>query len=81
MNERDAMLKTIEAVIDQDGTLRFLEPIQLPKFRRVLITILNDEPTDEMTNLAFLSERALAKDWERPEEDKAWARLNQLPSL
>lgn len=81
MNERDAMLKTIEAVIDQDGTLRFLEPIQLPKFRRVLITILNDEPTEEMTNLALLSEPALAKDWERPEEDKAWARLNQLPSL
>ena len=75
------MLKTIEAVIDQDGTLRFLEPIQLPKFRRVLITILNDEPTDEMTNLALMSEPALAKDWERPEEDKAWAHLVQLPSL
>ncbi len=75
------MLKTIEAVIDQDGTLRFLEPIQLPKFRRVLITILNDEPTDEMTNLALMSEPALAKDWERPEEDAAWAHLVRLPSL
>lgn len=75
------MLKTIEAVIDQDGTLRFLEPIQLPKFRRVLITILNDEPTEDMTNLALLSEAALAKDWERPEEDVAWAHLSQLPSL
>ncbi len=75
------MLKTIEAVIDQDGTLRFLEPIQLPKFRRVLITILNEEPTDELANLALLSEPALAKDWARPEEDTAWAHLVQLPSL
>lgn len=75
------MLKTIEAVIDENGILRFLEPVQLPKFRRVLITILNDEPTEEMTNLALLSEPALAKDWERPEEDKAWSHLVQLPSL
>ncbi len=75
------MLKTIEAVIDQNGTLRFLEPIQLPKFRRVLVTILNDEPTDEMTNLALKSEPALAKDWERPEEDAAWGHLIQLPSV
>lgn len=75
------MLKTIEAVIDQNGRLRFLEPFQLPKHRRLLITILDEEPSEEMTNLALLSEPALAKDWERPEEDKAWSHLNQLPSL
>jgi predicted DNA-binding antitoxin AbrB/MazE fold protein len=75
------MLQTIEAVIDQNGVLRLLEPIELPKRRRVIITILNEEPSDEITNLALLSELALAKDWERPEEDEAWSNLAQLPSL
>ncbi len=75
------MLQTIEAVIDQNGTLRMLDPIQLPKFRRVLITILNEEPADELINLALLSELALAQDWARPEEEEAWSHLAQLPSL
>jgi hypothetical protein len=75
------MLKTIEAVTDQDGRLRILEPVKLPKLRRVIITILNEEPLEEITNLALLSEPALARDWERPEEDEAWSHLAQLPSL
>jgi predicted DNA-binding antitoxin AbrB/MazE fold protein len=40
------MLQTIEAVIDEKGVLRILEPIKLPKLRRVIITILNEEPTN-----------------------------------
>ena len=75
------MLQTYEGVIDKDGTLHLLEPIKLPKRRRIIITILDEEPVSELTNLALLSEPALAKDWERPEEDKAWSHLAQLPSL
>jgi hypothetical protein len=75
------MLKAIEGVIDQDGNLRILENISLPKPRRVIITILDEEPTEEFFNLAVLSESALSRDWERPEEDKAWSHLAQLPSL
>jgi predicted DNA-binding antitoxin AbrB/MazE fold protein len=75
------MLQTIEAVIDQNGVLKLLEPIKLPKSRRVLITILDEEPSDEIANIALLSEPALARDWERPEEDEAWVHLVQLPSL
>ncbi len=75
------MLQTYEGVIDQNGTLRLLEPVKLPRRRRVIVTILDEEPTEEFTNLALLSEPALAKDWERPEEDKAWSHLAQLPSL
>jgi hypothetical protein len=48
----------------------------LPKSRRVLITIL-----DEIANTALLSEPALAKDWERPEEDEAGLHLAQLPAV
>ena len=75
------MLTTIEAITDQNGKLRILEPIKLPKGRRVIITILNEEPSDELVNLAHLSEPALAREWERPEEDAAWLHLAQLPSL
>mgnify|MGYP001572076833 FL=1 len=75
------MLQTIEAVIDEKGMLRILEPIKLPKLRRVIITILNEEPTEEAFNLALLSEATLATDWLRPEEEEAWSHLAQLPSL
>ena len=75
------MLQTIEGIIDQNGKLTLLEPIKLPTSRRALITILNEEPSDDETNLALLSEAALARDWGRPEEDKAWSHLAQLPSL
>ena len=75
------MLQTIEAVIDENGMLRLFEPIKLPKRRRVIITILDEEPSEDAFNLALLSEAALAKDWLRPEEDEAWSHLAQLPSL
>jgi hypothetical protein len=75
------MLQTIEGIIDQNGTLHLLEPMQWPKQRRVLITILNEEPNDELQDLARMSEVALARDWDRPEEDAAWSHLAQLPSL
>jgi hypothetical protein len=42
------MLQTIEAVIDDKGGLRILDPIELPKLRRVIVTILNEEPTQEV---------------------------------
>ena len=75
------MLQTFRGIIDQDGNLRLLEQVKLPKSRQVIITILDDEPIDELINLALLSEPALAQDWERPEEDEAWSHLAQLPSL
>ena len=75
------MIQTIEAVTDEKGRLRIPQPIKLPKKRRVIITILNEEPTEEAFNLALLSEAALAVDWSRPEEDEAWSHLDQLPSL
>lgn len=75
------MLQTIEAVIDEKGTLRLLTPIRLPKKRRAIVTILDEEPREDTFNLALLSEAALAADWLRPEEEEAWLHLDQLPSL
>jgi hypothetical protein len=69
------MFQTIEAVIDEQGNVRLLEPIQLPTARRALVTILEYELPDNILETALLSEPALAEDWNRPEEDAAWSHL------
>jgi len=70
------MIRTIEAVIDERGTVRLLEGVELPSARRALVTILEEEPTEQYNETAILSEAALA-DWESAEEDAAWAHLQQ----
>lgn len=40
------MLQTFEAIIDEKGVLRVLDGIDLPKMRRVILTVLNEEPTE-----------------------------------
>jgi hypothetical protein len=67
------MLHTMEAVIDEQGNVRLLESLHLSKPCRALVTILEEEPAAGET--ALLSEHALAKDWNRPEEDAAWSYL------
>ena len=69
------MLRTIEAVIDEQGGVRLLEPIHLPAERRAIVIILEYEPVINIPETAFLSEPALAEDWNRPEEDEAWSHL------
>jgi hypothetical protein len=67
------MIKTVEAVIDGQGTVRLLQPVDLGSSRRALVVIL-DEPGPIGDETALLSEPALA-DWSRPEEDAAWSHL------
>jgi hypothetical protein len=71
------MIRTLEAVIDEQGVVRLLEDIHLPSARRALVTVLEDEPVGHPAENALLSETALAEDWNRPEEDAAWAHLQQ----
>ena len=74
------MLQTLQALIDEQGNVRLLEPIQLMTARRALVTILEDEPVVPVPETALLSEAALAEDWNRPEEDEAWSHLQRGPS-
>lgn len=73
------MIKTIEAIIDEHGRVRLLEEVRLPAARRALVTILEEAPRRDQSETALLSEPALAKDWERPEEDEAWSHLQPEP--
>ncbi|MCM8749241.1 hypothetical protein NET02_08795 [Thermomicrobiaceae bacterium CFH 74404] len=73
------MYRTVEAVIDEKGNVRLLEPIRLPGARRALVVILEAEEAMPIADTARLSEAALAVDWSRPEEDAAWSHLQPEP--
>ena len=67
------MIKTVEAVVDDQGKVRLLQPVRLGTIRRALVVIL-DESEDISDETGLISEAALA-DWSRPEEDAAWSYL------
>lgn len=71
-------MKTVEAIIGTNGEVRLVEPIQVSSPRRALVTILEEAPAEH--DGALLSEAALAEDWNRPEEDAAWAHLQPAKS-
>lgn len=70
------MIQTVEAIVDESGVVRLLEPVHLDRRHRALVTILSDESSDSFET-AMLSEPALAQDWNRPEEDEAWSHLQK----
>jgi hypothetical protein len=53
--------------------IRPRENVSLPPGSRLLITVLEPEALDT----ALASEASLATDWNRPQEDAAWADLAQ----
>ena len=66
------MIRTVEAIIDEKGQVSLPEPVRPPTARRALVTILEEDPIAET---ALLSEAVLSEDWDRAEEDAAWAHL------
>jgi hypothetical protein len=71
------MIRTVEATIDEQGNVRLLERVELSSVRRALVMILEDAPALLDDETALLSESALGRDWNRPEEDAAWSHLQQ----
>ena len=67
------MLTTLEATLEKDGTIRWIELLPGRRYR-ILVTLLEKLP-DEDRESSLLAEAALAKDWLRPEEEEAWAHL------
>ena len=75
------MIQTLEAIIDTNGKVILRDEIKPKKTYRALVTILEEEPKVEISETALLSEMSLAKDWNTPEEDKAWQHLGSIPSF
>ena len=71
------MIRTFEAVIDEEGRVHLLEQVSLPEARRAFVTVLDEEPSLRLSESVLLSEAALGEDWNRPEEDEAWSHLQQ----
>jgi hypothetical protein len=69
------MLAAIEATVEPDGTVRLHEPVHLRGPHRAVVIILEDGAST--TETALLSQRSLAADWDRAEEDAAWAHLQR----
>ena len=72
------MRRTIEVEIDDADGIHPVEPIaKLPSGRALLSWEISGD-----LETALLSERSLAADWLRPEEDEAWAymQLDEQPS-
>jgi hypothetical protein len=67
------MYQTFEATIDDNGAVRLNEPAQLLAGQRALVVVMQDVPV--LNEAYLLSEASLAVDWNRPEEDAAWAHL------
>jgi predicted DNA-binding antitoxin AbrB/MazE fold protein len=61
------MLQTVEAIIDEKGVLRILDSIDLPKMRRVIVTILNEEPTKETLDRASRNQKNIAMEQKHAE--------------
>lgn len=72
------MKRAIEAVIDEEGHVHFLEPVALQAEQRVLVIV--DDTRTPAPEVALLSEAALAADWQRPEEEAAWSHLQPVRS-
>ena len=66
------MRAIIEAAVDEKGDIRTKKPVFVPPGSQLLITVLGAPAASET---ALLSEASLAADWNRPEEDAAWAGL------
>ncbi|MFM9960146.1 MAG: hypothetical protein ACKV2Q_02860 [Planctomycetaceae bacterium] len=74
------MVHTIEGVLEVDGSVRLLQPIQTTSPRRALVLILEEPSAALPSETAILSERSLATDWNRAEEDAAWSHLQPAKS-
>lgn len=69
-------MRTIEAVINEEGQIQLLETIERGKRRRAIVVVL-DDPGVVSEETAVLAEKAL-QDWNRPEEDSAWSHLQSV---
>jgi hypothetical protein len=72
------VLQTVEAIVDESGNVRLLEPLHLSSTHRALVTILDETHAIASAETTLLSETALAADWDRPEEAAAWSHLQRV---
>jgi hypothetical protein len=76
------MEKLYEPVVESDGRIRLNTPfhlVHLEKGLRVLVAVPHTDLETAGSGIV-LSETVLAVDWNKPEEDDAWAHLQSAAS-
>ncbi len=78
-------LRAIEAILNPDGRVEMVSSLlTITKPTQVILTVVVDDGgaggEENDVNLASASETAWAKDWNRNEEDDAWASLQEETS-
>jgi len=68
------VLRAIPATVDPDGTVHLSQALHLSHQAPAVVTIMIEEGGSD---LVHLSERSLARDWNRLEEDEAWSALQE----
>jgi len=63
------MIQTVEAVIDERGMVRLLQPVHVSVPRRALLTILEEQPASGIFETVGLNESDLVEDWQRSQDD------------
>lgn len=76
-------MQTLEAIIDKNGKVRLLEKVRLPKERRALLTILDDEPKEIESKIWSSNKELLgalndAYANDNDEEEKEFLRLGKI---
>lgn len=72
----------VEAHVGADGHLRVDVPVELPPGSLRAVLVVDDTGIAEghPMETALLSQNALAEEWDRPEEEKAWKHLQSAMS-
>jgi hypothetical protein len=70
------MIRTIEAVINENGRIQLLEAVSLSSARRALVIILEEKPSFDAPEIGVVSEQSLA-DWNRPREERSLESLKE----
>ena len=76
-------MQTLEAIIDENGKVQLLENVCLPRSRRALLTILDDEPKQIKNKIGSSNQElsdALNNAYanEADEEEKEFLRLMKI---
>lgn len=72
------MIQTYQALINTGGSVRLLQNIEADTPKRALLLVFDEDAEDSFYEKSLpylLSESILAEDWNKPEEDEAWAYL------
>jgi len=72
------MIQTYQALVNKGGAVQLLQEMDIKTPKRALLIVFDEDFEESFyeNSLPYLlSESSLAKEWNRPEEDEAWAYL------